>query len=180
MTVKSMMYDNPAYLARIGHSLGVVAAGSGALTAKFIAWAALTIFSVTATLLTAGTSTYTLWNGTATVTSINGQTLNVIRIFNTAAAGAAPAMATATYGPFVIAGYNGTATGTQTSAIGVTVNVALSGTGTGAVQAGAAAAAGGFPVTQGDQLYCVTGTDATAVSNYTLEYGIQPLASVTS
>lgn len=174
------MYDNPAYLSRIGHALGVVAAGSGALTAKFIAWAALQIFSVTATLLTAGTSTYTLYNGTATVTSINGQTFSLIRIFNTAAAGAAPALATSTYGPFVAAGYNGTATGTQTSAVGVAVNVALSGTATGAAQVGAAAAAGGIPVTQGDQLYCITGTDATAVSNYTLEYGIQQLANVTA
>ena len=180
MTTKNMAYDNPAYQVRLAHAYGAVTAGSGALTSKFVAFTALTLFSITATLATAGTSTYTQWQGTSTVTSINAQSFSVIRIFNTASQGAAPALATGTYGPFVGNAFNGTATGTQTGAAGAWTQIALSGTGTGAVQAGSNAAVGGVPVNQGDQVYVVTGTDATAVTNFTLEYGLQPLANVTA
>ncbi len=181
MTTKNMAYDNPAYLARLAHAYGAVAAGSGAVTGKFIAVTSLLVLSLTATLATAGTSTATQWNGTATVTGINGQSFSLIRIFNTAAAGVTPALATATFGPFQASLYNGTATAVQTNAAGVTVNVPLYGAlnGTGALQTGTNSSNGGFPVNQGDQLYVVTGTDATAVSAFALEYAVQPLANVT-
>lgn len=188
MTMRNMSYDNAAYLARQMIPLGVTAAGAAAATSKFIAFANLLIFSITATLTTVGTSTYTGWNGTATVTAVGAETFSVIRVFNTAAAGAAPVLGTATYGPFVASLYNGTATGTQTNSAnpGFTVNVTLSGTATGTgtttgqMQAGSAAAIGGFPVNQGDQLFVVQGTDATAVANYALEYAIAPLANVSA
>lgn len=180
MAIKSMGYDNPAYLARLAHCTGAPAAGATATSAKFIAWSALQIYSITAALLTVGTSTQTAWNGTATITEALGHVFSVLRVFNTAAAGLAAALATATYGPFALGHYNGTATATQTAAAGDAVNVALSGTGTGAVQAGSNAATGGFPINQGDQLFVVSGTDATAVADYTFEYGLQPLANETA
>lgn len=187
MSIKSMIYDNAAYVARLSHAFAPPAAGISAVTSKFVAFANLLIFSLTATLVTSGgTSTYTSWNGTATVTAIGAQTFSLIRIFNTATPGATPALGTATYGPYVASLYNGTATGTQTNstATGFTVNVALSaGTntaGTGAIQTGSNTAPGGFPVNQGDQLYVVQGTEATAILGCAMEYAIQPLASVTA
>lgn len=181
MTTKSMMYDHPAYMARLAHSFGAVSAGSGAVTGKFVAFTAMLVMSIQATLVTAGTSTSTLYNGTATVTSINGQNFSLIRIFNTAASGAAPALATATYGPYVLSNYNGTSTATQTNASGVSVNIPLYGTGgSGAQQTGAPTAPGGLTINQGDQLNIVTGTDATATSVYALELALQQNASVTA
>jgi hypothetical protein len=184
MTTKNLAYDHAAYIARSMFALGQNAAGAGNATqfTRFAAFTALQIFSLTATLVTAGTSTSTLWNGTATVTNINGDSLSLIRIFNTAAAGAAPALATATWGPYAVSLYNGTATGTQTNAAGVTVNIPLFATttnGTGQQQVGTNSGVGGFQVNQGDQLYVIRGTDATAVTAVSLEYGIQPLANVT-
>jgi len=184
MTTKSMSYDHPTYVARLQAPLGQNAGGAGSATQfqKFIAYTALTIFSATATLVTAGTSTSTLWNGTATVTNINGDSFSVIRIYNTAAAGATPAMATATWGPYAVSLYNGTATATQTNVAGFTVNIPLyaaSGTGTGQQQVGTNSGTGGFSVNQGDQVYVIRGTDATAISGIALEYSTQQLANVT-
>lgn len=174
MTTKSMGYDNPAYLARSVHAFGQNTAGASTAFAKFVAFTGLTIFSITANLLTVGTSTYTAWNGTNTVTSaIKGDSFSLIRVTNTSTT-ATPALATSTYGPFALTSYDGTATNTQTNAAGVAVNVALSGTG-----AGSNTANGGFTVNQGDTLHILRGTDATAVSAFSMEYGITPLANVT-
>lgn len=176
-----MAYDSPAYLARLSKTDGANTAGASTNFAKFIAFTSLTIFSVTATLITAGTSTTTLWNGTATTTSINGDSFSLLRVTNNAAPGAAPSLSTATYGPFSQSLYNGTATATQTTVAGVSNNIALSGTATsGQAQAGTNTASGGFTVNQGDAVYIVRGTDATAVSAYALEYAITPLANVTA
>jgi hypothetical protein len=181
MSTKNMGYDHAAYIARLSHSFGANTAGAAWVTGKFIAFTALTVFAVNATLVTLGSSTHTAWNGTATTTSILSGQYSVIRIMNTAAAGATPALSTATYGPFSIALYNGTATGTQTNAAGFTNNVALSGTATtGTAQAGSNTATGGFTVNQGDQLYIVGGTDASIVAGFSLEYGVTPLSNVTA
>lgn len=185
MATRNMSYDHPAYVARLTHSLGAVAAGASAVTGKFIAFTAMNIFAVVATAVATGTSTYaSQWNGTATIaTSVGGQTYSVIRITNNAALGATPSLSTATYGPFALSLFDGTTTNTQTNSAkpGFTNVVPLYGTATtGTAQAGSAAAQGGFNINQGDQLYVVQGTDATAVGAYALEYGITPLSSVTA
>lgn len=189
MTTRNMMYDSPVYVARQMIPLGVTAAGAAAVTSKFIAFANLLVFSITATQIAVGSSTYTGWNGTATVTAVGADTFSVIRVFNTnTALGTSPGLGTATYGPFVSSLYNGTQTGTQTNSSlpGYSVNVPLSGTATGTgtvtgqMQAGSAAATGGFPVNQGDQLYIVRGTDTTATANFALEYAVAPFANVTA
>ena len=174
MATKSMSYDHAAYVARLSHGFGQNAAGASTAFGKFVAFAALTVFAVNATLATAGTSTYTAWNGTSTVTAINGDSFSLIRVTNTATAGAAPAMSTSTYGPYALSLYNGTATGTQTTVAGVSNYVPVVGTG-----AASAVGNGGFTVNQGDTLHIVRGTDATAVSAFSMEYSVTPLANVT-
>lgn len=174
MTTKNMAYDHPAYVARLAHSFGPNTAGASTAFAKFAAFTGLTIFSVTASQITAGTSTYTAWNGTSTITNINGDSFSVIVVRNSAAMGATPSLATSTYGPYTVGLYNGTATGTQTTVAGAYVAVGL-GTATGV----AAPVPGGFTVNQGDTVHILRGTDATAVVSYAMEYGITPLANVT-
>lgn len=193
MTTKNMMYDHPTYIARQGVSLGTNAAGSGGVTSKFTVFANMQIMSITAANTVAGTSTYTQYNGTAICTAIAAQSFSLLRIFNTAAPGATPALLTATFGPFVNSVYNGTATGTQTNAIGVSCNVPLyaapgtnaagqlvAGTSGGALQAGAPSTLGGVWVNQGDQLYVVNGTDGSAVATFVLEANVLPLSNVTA
>ena len=177
MTTRNMSYDHPAYEVRLAHGYGQNAAGASTAFGKFVAWTALTLFSVNSILATAGTSTYTAWNGTATTTAINGDSFSLIRVTNTATAGATPALSTTTYGPYSVSLYNGTATGTQTTVAGVSNYYIL--TGTGGV-AGSLTGTGGISVNQGDSIHIVRGTDATAVSAFTLEYALQPLANVTA
>lgn len=180
MVTKNMAYDHPAYISRNSYVLGANAAGAGSATQfpKFVAFSALTVFSVTAANVASGTSTYTAWNGTATTSCVGADSYSLYRVYNTAAIGAAPGLATATYGPYAISNYNGTQTATQTnsSAPGWTNNYPLGGTG----GAAAVTVAGGVSVNQGDQLYVQRGTDATAVTAFAIEYGITPLANVTA
>ncbi len=186
MSNHSNMYDHPQYLVHQQISFAAPAAGSAATTAKYVAFANLSIYSITAVMATSGgTSTYTYWNGTATVTAIGAQTFQLVRVFNTAAAGTAPAMGTATYGPFVCSLYNGTATGTQTNSTATFLanTVQLYGTatlGTGQQQVGTNSGNGGFQVQQGDMLYVVQGTDTTATLAYALDFSVTPLASVSN
>jgi len=175
MTTLSLAYDDPAYTIRLGHGFGQNAAGASTAFGKFVAFTALTIFSVNSILATAGTSTYTAWNGTATTTAINGDQFSLIRVTNTATAGATPALSTTTYGPYAVSLYNGTATGTQTTVAGVSNYYPLSGTGGITANTGT----GGISVNQGDSLHIVRGTDATAISAFSLEYAITPLANLT-
>lgn len=180
MTQKNMAYDGQAYLARLAHAFGQNAAGASTAFGKFVAFTALTMFAVQATLITSGTSTSTAYNGTATVTNITGDSFSVVHVFANGAAGTG-AVTTATHGPFAIASYNGTATGTQTATSGNTVRVQLSGAGvTGNVQAGASAADGGVAVNPGDTVHILRGTDATAVSVFALEYALAPFANVSN
>ena len=172
MATKNMAYDSPAYIARQTYAYGQNAAGASTNFGKFVAFTNMMVYSVTAALITAGTSTTTAWNGTATGTAINGDSFSVIHVFN------GTAVTTATHGPFALA--NGAA-GTNTTTAGQFVNVALSGTGTsGNVQAGTNTAPGGILVNAGDTIHVLRGTDATAVAAYAIEYGVAPLANVTA
>ena len=188
-TIKNAAYDNAAYLAR-GTFSTVMTAGSGGVSAKFVAHANLVLFGLNAYTTTAGTSTYTntqyyqaLINGGTTVTSVAAHSgtasavihvaatqLSLIRIYNTnTATGVAPALATATIGPFSIDQYytNGTGTG----GVGVYAQFALN-TNTGS------AGFNGLAVNQGDQVYVVNGTDASAVNLINIDYQVLPLSDL--
>lgn len=173
MTQKQMMYDHPATIVRQSYGYGQNAAGASTNFGKFVAFTALQLFAIQATSITAGTSTQTAWNGTGTQVVINGDQFYGIHVF----AGNGVAATTATHGPFALA--FGTGTGTMTS--GVFTRIQLSGTGvTGNVQAGTNTADGGIVLNPGDTFHILRGTDATAVSAFSIEYGIQPNANVSN
>ncbi len=152
-------YQDPSYSARQAAFLGALAAGSGGVTSKFTAHAALLLFSLTTYTQTLGTSTY---NGTG-----SGQQVSVIVIQNTNTTGTAVTLSTATYGPFLAGGQ-----GLATAAVGGSNQFALNTTaGTGGL--------GGIPIPPGAQFYCVSGTDATAVTNCTVDYQINTGAGLT-
>lgn len=154
---------DPSYLARQDLNLGAVTAGSGGVTGKFVAFAALTLFSLTTYLATAGTSTYTT-GGTAT---LSGQQVNVIVVQNTNTTGTAVTNSTATYGPYLAGGL-----GLATAAVGGSNQFVLN-TNTGTP------GYGGIPLPQGALVYCVSGTDATAITVCSLDYAIQAGAGLT-
>ena len=173
--LKNAAYDNAAYVAR-GNFTGIMTAGSGGVSTKFVAHANLLLFGLNAYTTTAGTSTYTATTaqyyagGTSSATvHVNATQLSLIRITNTAAAGAAPSLSTSTVGPFYIDQYytNGTATG----GVGAYAQVALN-TSTGT------AGLNGLAINQGDQIYVVNGTDASAVNLINIDFQVQPLANV--
>jgi hypothetical protein len=189
--LKSMSYDNPAYLGREVYST-IMTAGSGGVSAKFVAHTNLILQSLTGFTTTAGTSTYTATNtlyynsyaistdttigkvfGTATsaLVHVNSSQLSLIRITNTATFGAAPSLSTTTIGPFYADQFytNGTATGL----IGAAFNYALN-TSTGT------AGVGGILLNAGDQFYVVNGTDASHVALIAIDALIQPNAAVTA
>ena len=175
----SMSYDHPAYTVHTGYPFPALAAGASGATSKFVAWANMDIYGMAFAVVAAGTSTYTAWNGTATVTGIAADQVSLIRVTNNSLPGVAPSLTTATYGPFAIAPYNGTATGTQTNAAGYVGYISLYGTAsTGQAQAGSAAGVGGISVKMGDQLYIQRGTDATAITGITLEADVASGASL--
>ncbi len=155
MTIKSMYYDHPAYVARSQQSFANKTAGASAAFDKFAAFTALSIFSIGATCVTAGTSTYTGWNGTATVTATTGDTITGFKVSGTT---------TSTYGPYVLDG-----------AAGSFRRIQISGTGT-----GSSTADGGIQLNQGDLFYVQRGTDATAVQVPVVEYAIQALANISN
>lgn len=134
--------------------------GANNTSSKFVAWANMKLYSLSATLLVAGTSTYTA-NGTAT---INGQQVSVIIIQNTAASGSAPASGTTTLGPFIVGG-NFASGGTGTAGVSGSNQFQLN-TNTGT------AGMGGFFVPKGSVVYCVSGTDATAQTSLNIDYEI--------
>ncbi len=141
------------------------------MSGKFVAFANMLIFSLSALVTTAATATATQTvNGTATV-HINSQALNLIRITNTAGAGVAPALATSTVGPFYADQLY--ANGTYTGGTGAFAQVPLN-TNTGS------AGFGGLQINQGDQFYVVSGTDTAAVALICIDYQILPLANVTA
>lgn len=163
----------PSYTTRQDANLGVAAAGAAAQSQKFLTFAASRLFAVTSSLVTQGTSTYTTTvNGTGTA-RITGQQFSVIVIQNTATSGQTAQLSTQTYGPYLAGGnFSSAANGTQTGQVGgIDVNVlnALAGT----------AGYGGVLVAPGSIVYCVTGTDATASSAFTIDYQLDTSAGLT-
>lgn len=168
-TQKSMGYDHPSYTTRQSYQ-SIMTAGSAGVSAKFQAFAALTLFSLNAYTTVAGTSTYTQTVGGVTTVVVAATQLSLIRITNTATPGATIALSTSTYGPFTVGGQFITS-GTITNQVGAYTQYQLNtNTGTGGY--------GGIQLNQGDQFYVVNGTDATAVELVAIDYQITPLAGV--
>lgn len=178
MSLKSMGYDHPSYTARVGAFNSIMTAGSAGVSAKFTAFANMLLFSLNTYTTIAGTSTYTggLTGGPSGVNATTGVAvaatqLSLIRITNTAAAGATVALSTTTIGPFTVGGDFLGAGGTATNQVGASNQFALNTTaGTGGLN--------GVAINAGDQIYVVNGTDATAVELISIDYQLQPLASV--
>jgi hypothetical protein len=186
--LRQVAYDAPAAVVRQAAILAANAAGSGSLSGKFLAWAALTLYGVTFAVTTAGTSTYTV-SGTATTPATQ---VSALYITNTNTTGTAVALGTTTIGPFTVGGTAGP--GTNVSVNGFGGGVAggyggpfalntLGGTntsqvfGTNTLTAGypgnAGVGIGGLPMNPGDQLIFVMGTDATAVLVPIVQYNLQ-------
>jgi hypothetical protein len=167
MAQQARTFQDPAYVTRQAAFLGETAAGSGGLTSKFAAHAALLLMALTTYQTVLGTSTYTnTVTGTATGTgTISGQQLNLIVIQNTSTT-TTVALSTTTVGPF-LAGGQGTV-GQLGGGSQFTLNT----------QPGIAGQ-GGIPIPQGAIFYVVSGTDATAKNACTIDYQIQPGAGVT-
>jgi hypothetical protein len=179
MSLKSMAYDNAAYIAR-GTFNSLMTAGSAGVSAKFTAFANLLLFSLNTYSTVAGTSTYTggLLGGPSGVAPTTGVAvaatqLSLIRITNTASTGATIALSTSTVGPFTVGGVFLGAGGTATNQIGASNQFALN-TSTGT------AGFGGLAINQGDQVYIVNGTDATAVELVSIDFQVLPGAAVTA
>lgn len=156
MTVRSMAYDHPHYLAHHMHQYDAQVAGASKAYGKFVAYTAMKVLAINVSTITAGTSTYTAWNGTATVTTTGtGDTIAGIKVSGTT---------TSTYGPYALdqaaAGFRRIQIGTATGAA-------------------ASAADGGVSLAQGDTFHLVRGTDATAVQIPSVEYVFTPGGDVT-
>jgi hypothetical protein len=189
-TVRQVAYDNPSAITRQVAQLTANTAGSGSLSGKFYAWAALTVYGVTFATVTAGTSTYTA-SGTATSPATQ---FSLIYITNTNTTGTAVTLGTSTIGPFTVGGtgalgsnvgsllgfgggvaggYTGpyafnTLGGTNTTLAWGTQTFTSSG-----YPGGQGIGLGGLPVNPGDVLYFVGGTDATASVVPILQYSLQ-------
>jgi hypothetical protein len=150
--------------------LGPVAAGSGGVSNKFLAFANIVLFGLMTYTTALGTSTYTQTvNGTATGTgTASGQQIWVCVVTNTNTASntTTVALATTSIGPF-LAGGNGTA-----AQVGGLNQWALN-TNTGTQ------GQGGVLVPAGSLVFAISGTDTTAVTNITVDYQIQPAAALT-
>lgn len=167
MALLARVAQDPSFVTRQAAFLGATAAGSAGVTSKFVAHAALLLFSLNTYQTVLGTSTYTQTvGGTATGTAtLSGQQLSLIVIQNTSTTSTV-ALSTATVGPF-LAGGQGTA-----AQVGGSNQFALNTT-TGT------AGYGGYPIPQGSQFYVVSGTDATAVNLVTVDYQVQSQAPLT-
>jgi hypothetical protein len=154
---------DPSYFARQDANLGEITAGSAGITGKFVAFAALTLFSLTTYQSVLGTSTYTV-GGTATK---SGQQLSVIVVQNTNTTGTAVTLNTTTYGPYYAGGV-----GLATAALGGSNQFPLN-------TATDTSGYGGVPVSQGALVYVVSGTDATAKNVCTIDYQVGPQAPLT-
>lgn len=162
----ALIVKNPGDFSRSDLNLGAVAAGSGGQSSKFVAFANVLLFGLTLYTVTLGTSTYTQTvGGTATGTgTISGQQISVIVVTNTSST-TTQANSTATIGPFLNGGQGTVAQvgGSNQYAINTTAGVA---------------GQGGYFVPEGSLVYCVSGTDTTAVTVCAIDYQIQPFAPV--
>ena len=178
MATKSMAYEHPTYVVRQALPLPVTVANT--ISAKFTAWTAMLVMSITLTTQVAGTSTTTFTaTGTATTATPTAQ-FNAYRVYNTGSLGGAIALATTTYGPFAV---GGTAVNTNAAALGVSTAAGVYGQG--GVVGGSvttpintALTGGGIAINQGDQFYILP-VDATYTALPSWEVGVLPLANVT-
>lgn len=199
---RNIAYDNATAVARQGFWLGAPAAGaSGVSPNKFQAWAACVLWGVRFRTTTPGTSTYTVsgtttspatqfsviyitnTNTTGTAVTLGTNTIGPFTVGGTGTAGANAFVGG--QGGGLAGGYNGpyavnTLGGTNTSLTwGTNTYIAAPGTATGSqIQVGYPGGQniglGGLPVNEGDQVYVVSGTDATAVVDAWLEYSVAP------
>jgi hypothetical protein len=174
-SLKSMGYDHPSYTARQAVFL-LRTAGANGVSAKYVAHANMLAFAMTCNTLVVGnaTSVYTFTgpNGTGTVAAVS-DTVQLVIVVNTAAAGTTVALATTTYGPYAIYGQFGSAGGTFTNQVGQISQIQL------ATSSGTAGL-GGVLIPAGALFYIQGGTDTAASEAVTLDYQIQPLAAVTA
>ncbi len=177
MSLKTLpTYDHPVYAARVNGFNGIMTAGSAGVSGKFVAYANLLLFSLNTYSTIVGTSTYTtglVGGPTGATVAIAATQLSLIRITNTAAAGATIGLSTSTVGPFTVAGVFLGAGGTATNQVGAYNQFTLN-------TAAGTAGFGGLPINQGDQIFVVNGTDGTAVELISFDYQVQPLAPVTA
>jgi hypothetical protein len=171
-TLKSMGYDNPAYVTRQSVFLQH-AAGAAGTTVKYVAHANLIAYSATINVLAVGqaTSSYTFSgaNGSATVAALSDQ-LSLIVVTNTASGTASVLLSTSSYGPWTVTG-NFLSSGTYTNQVGQSQQIQLNtNTGTGGL--------GGIVIPEGSLFYFQSGTDTTAAESITMDFNIQPLAAV--
>lgn len=174
MSLKSMAYDQPSYTARVATLNTIMTAGSAGVSAKFTAFANMLLFSLNTYTTIVGSSTYTtglVGGPTGATVAIAATQVSLIRITNTASAGATIGLSTSTVGPFTVAGVFLGAGGTATNQVGAYNQFALN-------TASGTAGFGGLAINQGDQIYVVNGTDGSAVELVSIDYQLQPGASV--
>lgn len=167
---KSMGYDHPSYTTRQTFDTRT-AAGNAGVSDKLVAHSNLVLYGLTASTLTAGTSTYTggLFGQPAGATlAVASTQLSLIVITNTAAAGATIGLSTTTVGPYTMGGVFNGAGNTATNQVGATCYFPFN----------TSSLTGGLAVAQGSQFYVVNGTDTSAVMSLQIDYDIAPLGSV--
>ena len=189
--LRQVAYDAPAAVVRQAAQLTANSAGSGSLSGKFLAWAALTVYGVTFATVAAGTSTYTV-SGTATSPATQ---VSALYITNTNTTGTAVTLGTNTVGPFTVGGTGGAGTNVAVNGFGGGVAGGVGGpyalntlggtntsqvwglgTFTGGPPGNAGNGIGGLPMQPGDQLIFVMGTDATASLVPIVQYTLQPVS----
>ena len=188
VVLRSLAYDDPAYLTRVTAPGVTVASGGSALSAKFYAWTQLQVYGFTAVVTAVGTSTYTA-NGTTTTSA---QTYSPVLILNTNTTGTAITLNTSTSGTFIVGGTASPGTNVNVTGLGGYIQGAqtyafntLGGTNTtqawgtatysyGYPGGGAGGGQGGFPMNPGDSIYFISGTDATATATIYMQYSVQP------
>jgi hypothetical protein len=163
---RSGAYDDPNYVTRQTIEF-VTAAGSGGVSAKYVAFANYQAYTLHCLTQAIGSSTYTFTQGGTTTVAVKCDEVSLIAVYNTAATGSTIALATSSWGPFVPAG-NFLTSGTLTNQNGAYTPLALS------------SSTGGVNIPQGSQIYIVGGTDATAVYEVTLDYQVVPGAAMTA
>lgn len=150
MTQRGVFYDDVPVQARLVHNPGAQTAGASKAFDKFSAFTYAKVYAINVTTVTAGTSTYTAWNGTATVTASACDQISGIKVSGTT---------TTTYGPYAVnagaAGFN-------------RIQISQSGV-------GSATSDGGISMNPGDTFHVVRGTDATAVVVPAIEWSLDPV-----
>jgi hypothetical protein len=193
--IRSVSYDQPNALTRIGFQQGVTTAGVAGLPAspaKFVAWTNMILWGVSFQTAIAGTSTYTV-NGTALSPAYAA---SLVYITNTNTTGTAISLATQTTANFAVVAGTALNTVAQPNILGYSPNIAggaagpyavntLGGTNTtqtwglntftlNPVGPAGGQGFGGLPLGIGDTVYVQNGTDATATFIATLHVSIAP------